>query len=231
MQLVDLFQELGDKKSQFIAKRYMLKAKEVMEKQQKRQTTKISKKGPKVKSQNIPKGSKKEYLWSASIGGSLNELHMADSPMIRHGKKTKRNKTGNWSPGLKRWYAVHLDKPETSTCSKSSSTTMLKNSQANSDVLQVSNHRPNIYRTKGVIERLNSQEGDQFLDTMMTVRSSFYTLGDFMEPVHHRLSSEEGSVTEYEEMLQEEESFSERSHMPEVFSSKRHLKDLKDVSL
>lgn len=81
--------------------------------------------------------------------------------------------------------------------------------------------KSNLYQPQGIMARLNSQ-GSSDLNEMLNTRASFYTLGDFMEPVHHRVSSDE--VTEYEDV---EELPTERKS--NVFGSARHLENLHKV--
>ena len=77
----------------------------------------------------------------------------------------------------------------------------------------------NLYNTRGILKKLNSQESIDLNDILSNTRPSFYTLGDFMEPVHHRVSSDEG--TEYEEVS----SKTGRN----TFGSAKHQKNLRKV--
>ena len=134
----------------------------------------------------------------------------------------KRTKLGSWS-GLKRWNDGSLERPATISWSHN---LVLENKHASKKPLQL--RRSNLYRTKGILERLNSQDSSDLNGILKTTRPSFYTLGEFMEPVHHRLTSddEEGSVTEYED-IEDTPYVRDRNHP--VFGSARHLKNLRKV--
>ena len=216
VQLVGLLQSLGDRKGAEIAKHYVMKSKQAMEKQKQRYKTKLTRKGP------VSKVNRKKYLM-ASVDGSLDQLHVADSPMISRKNVGSKNLTGTWSPGLRKWYNARPADGTGGTWSHNIGNTV-KNRHSFPDSFQ----QPNLYRTQGITERLNSQEGD-LEEIMRSVRPSFYTLGDFMEPVHHRVTSDEGSITEYEE-IEEDQNFRSRLVMPSAFGSVRHIKDLKQVT-
>lgn len=135
-------------------------------------------------------------------------------------KWRKKIRLSSWS-GLRRWNNGSLERPATISWSHN---LVLENKHVRRNPLEL--RRSNLYRTKGLVERLNSQDTSDLSGILKTTRPSFYTLGEFMEPVHHRLSSDEG--TEYEEM--EAELPYERDRTHPVFGSARHLKNLRKVS-
>jgi tetratricopeptide (TPR) repeat protein len=94
---------------------------------------------------------------------------------------------------------------------------VLENKGANHNKMDLNQKASNLYRAKGILEQLNSSH-DSLGGILKKTRPSFYTLGEFMEPVHHRISSDEGSVTEYEDL---DCSFNH--------GSKKHLKNLRKV--
>ena len=206
-----------------------------MEKQKQKYKTKLTKNGP-LKKKN--RGDMEKYL-RASIEGSLDQLHLADSPMLKGRKMENKPLLGTWSPGLKRWYNARLmlspaGAAGTTPAQGSSAGTwshdirkgvglVIKNRHSYHEALKLSSQQSNLYRARGMVEKLNAQEDLE--EIMKSARPSFYTLGDFMEPIHHRVTSDEGgSVTEYEEV---EEDL--RLVMPSAFGSSRHIKDLKKV--
>lgn len=214
MQLADNLKSIGDNKGATTAKHYMVKSKQAMLKQKQKNKTKlIKKKGPAKKASNV------KYL-RASVEGHLDQLHFADD------KGGIPGGGGTWSPGIKKWYnmaAVGRDSSGTWSHDMRSS----KNGGGTRKE-QFGHQETGLYRTRGIIDKLNAPEDLE--EVMKSVRPSFYTLGEFMEPLHHRVSSmDESSVTEYED-IEDEEMFSTRMTMPTAFGSSRHIKSLKNVS-
>lgn len=190
----------------------------MLKQKHKNKTKLIKKKGPAKKSSN------EKYL-RASVEGNLDQLHCADSPMVKGGK----TKVGTWSPGLKKWYNMAAIDKDGSMHGGTWSHDMRKDLINHSSYQEgLTNQQTGLYRTRGIIDKLNAPEDLE--EVMRSVRPSFYTLGDFMEPLHHRVSMDEGSsITEYED-IEDDELFPTRMTMPSAFGSSRHIKNLKNVS-
>ena len=193
-----------------------------MMKQKQKYKTKLNKKMRPFNKKGMDK-----YL-KASVEGSLDQLHKQDGPIVIGGRKMSRPLMGTWSPGINRWYNTRLT-GNVGTWSHATMATGLptKHRQIYQDASKLSTLDSNLYRTKGVINKLDAQEDLE--EVMKSVRPSFYTLGDFMEPIHHRVTSDEGSITEYED-IEEEGHVNSGLIMPSAFGSSRHIKDLKHVS-
>ena len=195
-----------------------------MLKQKQKYKTKLNK-----KKRPFNKKGMNTYL-KASVEGSLDQLHKQDNPIVVGGRKmVDKSLMGTWSPaGINRWYNTCLmNTTLTGTWSHAAMKTGLpaKNRQSYQEAMKLSTQEPNLYRTQGITNKLNAQE--DLVEVMNSIRPSFYTLGDFMEPTHHRVASDDGSVTEYEDT--EEDHFLTRLTMPSAFGSARHIKDLKHV--
>lgn len=204
LQLAEVFHALGDHESHQMALAFAAKAQKAVEKER------LAKKYHKI-----------ETLSSQDFPNPISSA----PPSFRGWRESgRRTKLGSWS-GLRRWNDGSLERPATISWSHN---LVLENKNASKKPLQL--RRSNLYRTKGIIDRLNSQESSDLSGILKTTRPSFYTLGEFMEPVHHRLSSddEEGSVTEYED-LEDTPYTRDRNHP--VFGSARHLKNLRKVRL
>ena len=213
------------------ANHYITKSKQAMEKQRIRHKTKLNKKGPVKK----PDGRMDAYM-RASVEGSLDKLHSSKTIGKAEKKGVDDSKMGTWSPGLKSWYHTRLTTGGTGNTgtwshnARKGAGLVIRNRHSYHETLQLSSSQSNqgtvnpLYRSQGMSDKLNTQAE---LDVMKSsARHSFYTLGDFMEPVHHRVTSDEGgSVTEYEDI----EETTPWLMMPSAFGSSRHIKSLKDV--
>lgn len=200
-----MFIVLGDDDSHRLATAYAAKMEKIIEKE------KLVKKYHKI--------NKKSHANGANGASSSAPATMRGDSEWMGWHSSRRTKLRSWS-GLRRWNDGSLERPATISWS---SNLVLENKHAKKNTLEL--RRSNLYRTKGIIERLNSQDSSDLSGILKTTRPSFYTLGEFMEPVHHRLSSDDEG-TEYEEM---EESFANRDRNHPVFGSSRHLKNLRKV--
>lgn len=236
-QLMDVFQQLGDREAHAKATHYMIRTKELVERQ--KRLMKLHRKA-KGKGRQPPQRGKKPlkgrgaYSHPKPVQGSLESLLIADSQMVKGKYRQKKSKKvdhhanrGSWSPGLKRWYNVKSKSPGVATWSLQSPL-VLENRHAFQDVLQLGNQR-NLYQTTGIAEQLDRQEGD-IDDVLRGARSSFYTLGDFMGPtfVHVHSPTDDDSTTEYED-VEDSSPFRTRDEAPQFFGSARHTQDLKQV--
>ena len=219
LQLVHVFEQIGDRDSLSMASRYVHQTEEALERQKR-----ILKRQKGKKKRNKVNGDGRRGKKQGSRHGSLDNLLVSDSPMVRgkgnvrKGSKDKgKQQQPTWSPGLKRWYGVRANNAW-------SSPLVLENRHAK-EALGL-NTRRNLYRTSGISEQLNEHRGD--LDSFLrAVRPSFYTLGDFMGADVLQSDTEgNGSVTEYEEM--EDDPFQLRQQAL-LFGSVRHVKDLRQV--
>ncbi len=222
---------MGDNVGVVTANRYVTKSKQAMEKQRVRRKTKLNKKGP-VKRP----GGRMDVYMRASVEGSLDKLHNSETAGNAEKKGVDNSKMGTWSPGLKSWYNTRLTTGGTGNTgtwshnARKGGGVVIRNRHSYHEALQLSSSPSNqgtvnpLYRSQGMSDKLNAQAE---LDVMKSsARHSFYTLGDFMEPVHHRVTSDEGgSVTEYEDI----EEGTPWLMMPSAFGSARHIKSLKDV--
>ena len=135
--------------------------------------------------------------------------------------KKKSKKYNTWSSGATKWYG------DTGTGMGTLPTNFaIKNQAILQDALGVGTGHNRLFRARGMVDELHiASDGSIFDNMLKSVPSSFYTIGDLMEPVQHRISSADGSATEYEEL--EEGSDQEVPH--HNITSKRHTRDLHQV--
>ena len=208
---MSVFEQIGDRSARETASQYVQLTKEGLVRQRKMLKRKGNRKGK--------TGGKK----SRSKPGSLENLLMSDSPMVRG--KDKRRQTvieqTSWSPGLKKWYGFQHSN------SKWNSSLVLRNKHAKSEPVLAA--RRNLYRTSGISEQLNEHSGN-LGSILRTVRPTFYSFGDYMMGKELHSDTEfGGSVTEYEDVEDDRQMpFKSRQHGLQ-FGSARHIKDLRQV--
>lgn len=219
LQLVHVFERIGDRDARSTAAQCMLQTRESLERQQR-----ILKRQSRRRRRNKRKEKGRRQ---GSRHGSLDNLLVSDSPMVRSKEKKRRGRgrgktqDTSWSPGLKRWYGAQY------TNSTWRSGLILENRHAQEPVLTA---RRNLYRTSGISEQLNEHGGN--LDSVLrAVRPSFYTFGEFMMGADMLHSDTEcgGSVTEYEEVEDERQDPFQSRQQALLFGSARHIKDLRQV--
>lgn len=204
-QLAGVFRQLGESESQTMANLFVVMTQHNLDKDK--------------KAEDHYRKNKK----TMSAKDLSSTLHRNTSLVKRkkQGRKGEITNLGSWSPGLAQRYWTSLDRP--ATISQSRSNLLFENKGA-TKISPLHLKHSNLYRTQGIMDRLNSHESGDLNEILKTTRPSFYTLGDFMEPVHHRVSSDDGSITEYEEV---DDPINEEN---QAFGNVRHLKDLQKVN-
>lgn len=205
---MSVFERIGDRSARETASQYVQLTKEGLVRQRKMLKRKGNKRG---------KTSGKKYR---SKTGSLDNLLVSDSPMVRSKNKRGPEQT-SWSPGLKKWYGFQHSN------SKWNSSLVLRNKHAKTEPVLTA--RRNLYRTSGISEQLNEHSGN-LGSILRAVRPTFYSFGDYMMGTELHSDTEfGGSVTEYEEMEDDHHMpFKSRQHAL-LFGSARHIKDLRQV--
>ena len=204
-QLAGVFRQLGESESQTMANLFVVMTQHNLDKEK--------------RAEDHHRKNKK----TMSAKGFPSTLHGNTSWVKgkKQGRKEKITNLGSWSPGLAQRYWTSLDRPATS--SQSHNNLVFENKGA-TKISPLHFKHSNVYHTQGIMDRLNSHESGDLNEILKTTRPSFYTLGDFMEPVHHRVSSDDGSITEYEEV---DDPINEEN---QTFGNVRHLKDLQKVN-